>query len=114
MRRSALLVLPMTALLAGCGGDDATPAADPASGPQPGAEEVFTGYLVDEGIAVNQEGAEAYLPVADKICQAHDEGASDQDVISVLLTESGDLSGYQVGQLHGAAVAAYCPEYAPS
>ena len=118
--RRVLACCAAAAVLAGCGGDgDAGPAAtastttaaptpdDPASA-RAAADAAFSEFVTAEGLT-SHGSVEDLIALALAVCDAYDRRVAFADVIASL--EDSGFSGYEAGQVNGAATAAYCPEH---
>ena len=110
--------LAAAAALAGCGGDgDAGPVAtattaaatpdDPAS-VRAAADAALSDFVTAEGLT-SHGSVEDLIALALAVCDAYDRQVAFADVIASL--EDSGFSGYEAGQVNGAATAAYCPEH---
>jgi hypothetical protein len=108
-------IIAATTVITGCSSaSDAAPTVDKqtaavVAGDKTPEEAAFEDFVRQEFDA-NDADVEAMTEMAQAICSAYDRGNSSVDVVRVA-TESG-FSGYEAGQLNGAATAASCPEHA--
>ena len=113
MKRSALAATAFAVLLAtGCGGDVAETADDSRSQTaltDEQREQVYVTFLRKEGIVPTYGEAEEALVLGRQICDRYRNGDNFVEVVKTL-TDNG-FTGYDAGQLNGAATAAFCPEH---
>ena len=103
--------------LAGCG-DAGTTAAPPVTSSaaatstpasdREAADAVFTDFVTAEGLT-SHGSAEDLIALALAVCDAYDRGVAVADVVASL--EASGFTGYEAGQVNGAATATYCPEH---
>ena len=115
--RRVLAGLLAALVTAGCG-DAGTPAAPPSaptaaatSAPlsdRAAADAVFTDFVTAEGLT-SHGSAEDLISLALAVCDAYDRGVAVADVVASL--EASGFTGYEAGQVNGAATATYCPEH---
>jgi hypothetical protein len=115
--RRALACLAAAAVLAGCGDEGgAAPAATTTAAPttsappsdREAADAVFTDFVTDQGLT-SHGSVEDLIALALAVCDAYDRGVAVADVVASL--EDSGFTGYEAGQVIGAATATYCPEH---
>lgn len=73
-------------------------------------EQLFVTFLEGKGFVPMYMSAEVAVQLAGALCGRYATGATYEDVVSVLL--DGGISPFEAGGFEGAAVTAFCPEYA--
>ena len=88
-------------------------AAGPANADAETVDEIaFISTLDSQGIYYSSE--DAALTVGYAVCNALDAGASPTSIASTAVRSTGGFyTYYQAGYITGAAIGAFCPEYAP-
>lgn len=109
LHRTAVALVAAT-LLTSCGHDSSSYATPDA--PLPVRQAAFMAVLYDEHPGMLNEDASVadVWRLATGVCGMFDSGATQLDVLTVVLTDSG-WSAREAGALIGASTAAECPEF---